>query len=452
MQAKLMDQQKDFREYTENFIQRQPRYAVKQIGKKSWRTKNKPLSDKPIKAHLEGQYYVGVLGKWYPDYAILDIDDRERDTAEEIRESLKLDSSNSMIMESESPDSYHILFRPSYKGKPPSIRALNEILKPHAIEKGIEVYPQANKVIRLPFGHKQYPIDLEYIHLDTWDKMLRWFNKLDDMDLREIPNQQLILDLNIRPDKAHKTSCYAEGKYLYFNGLLEKSTRYDSQWKVIYYLYRQHNIALESAIEITWQWIRTKHNNKSKDIKTSPQTVKKEIIRQARHIYTNYELSYFYPDDTHNLYNGYITKGDIEEIFYFAKGNIPKAKFLFNLVKYCYPRQYRTFIQLHSNTLLQWSNVKGYQKQLEDLQRLRIVKRIDSYQVDSFAKSIKIKWNFRDPGKAILIDSRAPEDLPETIRASYKPEEFRELLLKSGAKRTSAYMTVKAIYEVSKKV
>jgi hypothetical protein len=219
MQAKLMDQQKDFREYTENFIQRQPRYAVKQIGKKSWRTKNKPLSDKPIKAHLEGQYYVGVLGKWYPDYAILDIDDRERDTAEEIRESLKLDSSNSMIMESESPDSYHILFRPSYKGKPPSIRALNEILKPHAIEKGIEVYPQANKVIRLPFGHKQYPIDLEYIHLDTWDKMLRWFNKLDDMDLREIPNQQLILDLNIRPDKAHKTSCYAEGKYLYFNGL-----------------------------------------------------------------------------------------------------------------------------------------------------------------------------------------------------------------------------------------
>lgn len=443
---------KDFREYTNQFIQRLPRYGVKQEGK-GWKTKKKPLSDKAIEAHLNGQYYVGVLGKWYPSYAILDIDDKDRDTAEEIRESLKLDSSNSMIMTSESPDSYHILFRPSYKNKPPTIRLLNEILKPYSMEKGIEVYPQANKVIRLPFGYKQYTIDPEYISLDTWPKKLYWFNKLDDMDLRDIPNQQLTLDLNVRPDKSPKTSVYHEGKFLYEKGLIGKNTRYDSQWKVLYYLYRRYNPALENAIEMTWQWIKNKHKGYSDKVNSGKWTViKNEIIRQAKWIYCNYELSNFWPDDTHNLYNGYITKGDIEEIFYFAKGNIPKAKFLFNLVKYCYPRQHRPLIQLHSDILLQWSNVKGYQKQLEDLQRLRIVKRLDSYQVDSFAKSVKIKWNFRDPDKAIFIDSRAPEDLPETVRASYEPEEFRELLKKAGAQRTSAYMAVKAIFEVSKKV
>jgi len=67
--------------------------------------------------------------------------------------------------------------------------------------------------------------------------------------------------------------------------------------------------------------------------------------------------------------------------------------------------------------------------------------------VDSFAKSITIKWNFRDPGKAIFVDHRASEDLPETIRTCYEPKEFRELLLKAGSKRTSAIMAVKRVFE-----
>jgi len=442
--------QRDLKQYIENFVQRQPRYVVKQIGKKSWISKNKPLSDKPIKAHLNGQYHVGVLGKWYPGYAILDIDDRDENKVEEIRESLKLDSSNSMLLTSESPNSYHILFSPTYNNKPPTIRLLNEILKPPAIENGMEIYPQANKAIRLPFGKNQYAIDFDYIGLDTWNEKLYWFNKLDDLDLKTIP-QQLRLDLNIKPDNDFRISTYEEGKFLYRVGLVEKHSRHNSQFKVLYYIWRQ-NIPIETAVDMTWKWIREKHNNNSQDIKTSQQTVKNEIIRQAQRIYSNYELRLFYPDEIHNIYKGYITKADIEDIFYIAKANIPKAKFLFNLVKYCYPRQYRTFIRLHSDTLLQWSNVKGYQKQLDDLQSLKIIKRYDSYQVDSFAKSIKIKWNFRDPRKAVLVDHRAPEDLSETIKACYEPEEFRELLLKAGSKRTSSIMSVKAIFEVSKKV
>jgi hypothetical protein len=444
MQAKLMDQ-KDFREYTKKFIQRQPRYAVKQIGGKAWKTKNKPLSDIPIKAHLNGQYYVGVLGKWYPGFTILDIDDKDIDTAEEIREGLKLDTNNSMLLTSESDNSYHILFRPSYNNRPPTIRLLNEILKPFANEKGIEIYPQANKAIRLPFGHRQNNLDFEYINLNTWSDKLYWFNKLDDLDLKTVPQQQLRLDLNIKPDKSPKTSIYEEGKFLYKTGLIETHSRNDSQWKVLYYIWRQ-NIPLITAIDMTWQWIKTKHNNNSQEIKASPQKVKNEIERQAKRIYENYEFKLFYPDEIHNAYNGYITKADIEDIFYIAKAGLPMAKFLFNLVKYCYPRQDRTFIQLHSDILITWSQ-RGYQKQLDDLQKLRIIKRYGSYQVDNFAKSIKVEWDFRDTSQAILIDNRAPEDLTDTIKACYKPEEFRELLLKAGSKRVNAINATKRIFK-----
>jgi hypothetical protein len=115
-----------FAEYVETFVQRIPKYAVK-FKKSSWKTKNKPLSDTPIKAHLDGQYYVGVLGKWYPEFAVIDIDGLDQDKAEEIREEIGLNTDNSMLFSSESKDSYHILFRPTYNQKPPTLRLLNEV-------------------------------------------------------------------------------------------------------------------------------------------------------------------------------------------------------------------------------------------------------------------------------------------------------------------------------------
>jgi len=228
-----------FSGYVDTFIQRLPRYAVKQIGG-IWKTKKKPLSDIPIKAHLNRQYCVGVLGKWYPPFGILDIDDTDKDTAEKIRESLKLDTNNSMIISSESPNSYHVLLRPSYNGKPLTIRLLNDILKPYAREHNIEIYPQPNKPIRLPFGYGQKPLDFEYINLNSWQEMLYWFNKLDYFDLKGIPYHQLQLDFNIGTDRGTNLSEYQEGKFLWDNGLIKPSSRYDSQFKILCYLHRKN--------------------------------------------------------------------------------------------------------------------------------------------------------------------------------------------------------------------
>jgi hypothetical protein len=364
---------------------------VKFKNKKNWKTKNKPLSDIPVQAHLNGQYYVGVLGKWYPEFAIIDIDDVEKEKVEEIREEIGLSTDNSMLFSSESKNSYHIIFKPIYNQKPPTIRLLNEALKPIVLKNGVELYPQANKVIRLPFGYNQKPLDFEYFYLDKWEDKLYWFKKLDEFDLKALSYERVkpkpLEFQDIHPQKEF-ISIYHDGKFLYEAGLISPHTRHDSQWKVVYYLFRQ-NIPPETAIEITWQWINKKHNNLSRDIIASPLTVKKEIIRQAKWLYRNYELKQIYPDSTHNTYYDYITKADIQDILILSKGNMPKAKFYYNLIKFCYPRRFRNTINVHSDHLLKWSK-RNYIRYLDELQKIGIIKRYDSYRIDKFSKSIQI--------------------------------------------------------------
>lgn len=66
--------------------------------------------------------------------------------------------------------------------------------------------------------------------------------------------------------------------------------------------------------------------------------------------------------------------------------------------------------------------------------------------VDKFLKSINIKWNFKDPGSAILHDGRASNTFEDTIKLSYEPEEFKELLKEAGSKRVTAINLTKRLY------
>ncbi len=437
----------DFTTYTTIFVQRIPVYGIKFPGK-TWKTKNKPLSDIPIKYHLEQRYYVGVIGKWYPGYCIFDIDDRDISFVDKIRDKLGLDTDNSMLFSSESPNSYHLLFAPSYKDKPVTLRFLNEVLKPFADEFGFEVYPQPKKFVRLPFGRGQRALDFEYVQLEDWREYLYWFRKLDNFDLSVVPKQQLRLFDGYFDIKSEKISTFEEGAYLYQNGLIEPNSRHKSQFKVLYYFWRK-NVNLEDAINLTYSWIKKKHNNLSKEVNAGKwQIIRKEIERQAKHIYEKYEYSRIYPDSTHNEHNGYLTKTDIEKILFITKANLPKTKFLFNLVKFCYPRRFRTFIQIHSDKLISWCSNKKYLPYLAEFKG--IIERFDSYKVKSFSKSIKINWDFRDPAKAILEDERAPDTLEDTVRIAYNPEEFRELLIKAKMERTTAIKLLNKIWGVKK--
>jgi len=389
---------------------------------------------------LSGKYYVGVLGKWYPEYSILDIDNVTKEEPERIRDKLRLDELNSMLCSSESPDSYHVLIRPTYNNRPPTTRLLQNTFKLFGKQNNIEIYPQVNRPIRLPFGSGQDCLDFDYINLKDWKDKLYRFLKLDDFDLSDIPYQQRELDLVYK--KPGIPNVFNEGGYLLKNGLQIKSSRHESQFKMLYNLWRR-NIPYSTAIDIVYQVIKNKHNGFSKDIINNPGAVEKEIIRQAAWIYDNYEHCYIYPDETHNGYNGYITKKDIPDIVR-INPKLSRMRFLYNLVKYYYPRRDRDFINIHSDNLIEWSSRDKY---IQFLDELDIVKRGNKYVKGGFSKSISIKWNFRNSKEAILDDGRSPNTFEDTIKLSYKPEEFKELLKEAGSERHTAIKTVERIYK-----
>ncbi len=418
----------DYNEYVNLFIQRIPRFTLKTRPGKHWKTINRPLGDKLIQAHLEGSRTVGALGKWYPGHAILDVDKREIEQVQEMRNAAGLTESNSMLCSSESENSYHLLVRPIYHNRPPTVRLLSAIFQSFCEQHRIEIYPRARKCVRLPFGKIQQCLDDGAEGIDTWEQKTYWFQKLDEYDLSGVPSQQLQFEFEEKAGSL-MLSTSQRGQELFVNGLQAPSSRHDSQFEVLYYLWRK-NVPLEEAERITWTWIKKKHNGFSVDIMKSPVVVRKEIERQARRIWGRY-LD-VYPDSTHNIYHGYLTKTDIVDVLKIVGGSIPEARFLFNLVKYYYPRRHRDRINVHSDLLISWASRNTYLDRIKRLERKGIVYRGNDYLVNVRSKQIKLKWNWRSLDNAILPDGRAPESLEEAIRAAFTEGETRALFRASG--------------------
>ena len=440
-----MDSFDSFTEYSKNFIQRWPRYAVKFKGR-TWRTKHKPLADRPVQAHLDQAYSVATLGRWYPSHGVLDFDSVPLALVNETRSALGMDSFNSMLCSSESQDSYHVLFRPQYRARPMTVKLLQDILRGQARRYGFEIWPQSNKVMRLPFGYKQLCLDLDYQSLNTWQDQLYWYNKLDEFDLETVPSAQLTLDFGEHDLTVKaKPSWYVQGQVLLEHGLQAYSTRNESQAQVLYSLWRL-NIPRDQAAAITWQWIQKHHNGFSQDILRRPQAVKAEIKRQAAHIYEKYELPFILPDEPHNRHHGFITKADIPEIVQAAGGSLPRMKFLFHLVKWCYTRRHRQFINIHSDRLKQWSSKSTYLKYLAEFETKGLLQRSRSYSVDRrFSKTIVMNWRWQDKDQ-VLQAGRSISTFADTVRLTFQARDFRDLLSAQGISKQTVFDILRVIW------
>ncbi len=441
-----------FEDYLETFIQRIPRYGVKFKGQ-TWKTKKKYLANKPIGAHLAGEYAVGVLGKWYPEYAILDIDDLPTDIVQETRDELGLDEQNSMLCGSESKNSYHLLLRPQYNSKPPTIKLLQDSFSCFAKRHGIEIYPQAKRFIRLPFGSHQHCLDLYCSGLIHWENRLYWFKKLDDFDLSMVQGHQMLLDFP-KPSRQvdlplRQYTGPSENELLVY-GLQAPSSRSDGQFRVLLHLWRR-NIPQDEAERITWMWIKSKHNGFSKDIIKYPKEVRAHIHRQALKIYGNYDQAYIYPDSTHNQHNGYITEPDIRDIIEISQASIPRTRFLFEVVKYFNPRRHRNSVRIHTDKLIQWASRGTYKNRINEFQAKGLIERGNDYLTGKYSKSFKLKWKFRDSREALLYDGRSIDTLEDTVRLLYKPDDFRQLLKNAGGGKRTVNMMVQKTFEVGKK-
>lgn len=434
--------------YTDLFVQRIPRYAVKPPGG-TWHTRHRALHDEEIKKHLACQQAVACLSRWYPEYAVLDTDDVTRTAADRIRAGFLLDDSNSMLLSSESPDSYHVYFRPDYNGKPPTIDLLQAVLKPYAKARGIEIYPQRNRAFRLPFGKGQNCLDFKEQYLKSWQEKLYWLQKKDDFDLSSVKGHQTFFDF--KPTEhlpAIDLGAAGDIKGLLANGLQAPSTRDSAQFEIIKHLWRQ-NVTQDDAWRFLWVWIGKKHNGFSRDYLRNPKMVRDHIRHQVFSYYDRMRNFFVLPDHAHISHKGYICRPDLLEIVKVCAGNLPRMKFIFELVKYMNPRRFRESVPVHRDKLVEWSSWRTYKNHLEYLEGKGILKRGSGYLVGEKSKGIKLDWPYQTEQEAVLFEGRAVENLEKAVPMLFKPEDFRGLL-EGYVKRTTALMTVKTLFSCQK--
>jgi len=337
---------------------------------------------------------------------------------------------------SESKDSWHIFIKPQYRGKPPTINLLSDILNPVINKQDVELYPQKNKYCRSPFSKTHIPLDP---HLYFTDKVQQFnsFKELDEYPLEYVPKSQIQLDLEtVKAGKSKSLTPYKEGEELFNHGLQISSSRNESQFKVLYYLWRK-GTPIEKAQAMTLNWIYKKHNGYSKEIITSPHRVKGEIKRQAIHIWSKYTSSGIYPDSTNNDYFGWITEENFIDLVKLSKGNLSEIRFYFELFKYCNARQTRKKgVSMHRNLLTLWGSEKNYMKYMNKLEKLDFIKRQSAFLPGLFSKRVTPLWRPQSISKQIIIDNRSPE-LNQTVIEVIKPNEYRNLLLSLGVSKNT---------------
>jgi hypothetical protein len=293
-----------YREYKDTFVQPTPSFALKGCGEnKNWISINSPISNRLIERHLDQEICIATLGRWYPECGIVDIDNKPFDEVLIIRETLGFDENNSLLYNSETPGNYHILFKPEYRNKPPTLKLLNSILKNSVQKLGCEIHPQENKTIRLPFGLNQRGVDSGF-ELLPWNKSVYWFGKIDSFDLSIFNSKFVYQNQNYKQTSFNYSKVFTNGNELLKTGLIQTSSRNESQFNVLYYFF-QLNYQQIIAEAQTLLWLQESHNGFSETINSNRwQIVKKEINRQATHIWDKY--TFFVPKKVNQRFYGSI--------------------------------------------------------------------------------------------------------------------------------------------------
>jgi len=434
-----------FADFRASFVQATPRYAVKIPGK-TWRTRQFALNDTEIKKHLKGEIYIASLGRWYPEFATFDFDSVPLSVVENVRSDLLLNENNSMLLASESADSYHLYFRPEYNDKPPTLSLLQTILAPYAKSKGVEIYPQKNRAFRLPFGKGQDCLDFEDQNARSWKEKLYWLQKKDDFDLSGVKGHQTFFEfqpIEFNPEAALSSSI--DIPELLKSGLQGPSTRDEVQFELVKHLWHQ-NLLKADCERFIWSWLQNNHNGYSKDLLRSPREVQKHIQHQVAAYYGWMQTGALYPDQPHKSHNGYVCRPDLLEIVKLAEGSLPRMRFIFELVKYMNPRRHRDSVPLHSEKLVQWSSMRTYQGHLRYLESKGILKRGTGYLVGQKAKDLKLTWPYKTDKDAVLFNGRAVDTLEKAVSMLFTPENLRALL-RGYVSKQAAQFTTKTLFE-----
>ena len=380
-------------------------HGVQVIGQEGWTTFPTRLLRKKIAVHLWGDCWVGVRAAWYPPFSVIDVDSPRGNTLEtvdEVKEKLNLDDSQFAVFTSPSyykengnhSRSFHIYLKSLYKDKPATLRLQRRILLPLVKELGYELYPQAGRVFRLPFGWNQHYIDPKSGFVEeewSWQAAFRKFQELAPVALETFPFQRQAEPLyshDYRPDYSPQKK---EAQELLQTGLTRRGARHDAQGLLARYFYFQ-NYEPEYAKAFIKGWMREKHNGFSEQINIGNwDFVDNDIEKFADDTYCYFESKEIYPDDVHNL-QGWVAKADLIWISQVLHGDYINQKRLFKLANYCRPRGGdRHHIHIHRD---RWRKIIGTRGERE-FKRLVSEKNLmevnDSYLVGSYSKMYHLK-------------------------------------------------------------
>jgi len=438
-----------YRDYITHFVHEfLGPYGIQKPGR-AWNTQDKSLPDGVIKGHLEKIHWVGVRASWYPPWGYIDLDSvNEREgLLERVTDRLKLDSNQYLVCTSPSwkeSGNLHVILAPRMNGKPPTKKRLYHTLERVLKGLAVEVYPQENRIFRLPFGRDQFiydPKDGVPLVYYSWQEALDFAKQLDDFPLEALPIQ-MELPLIYRPKSMERWARRGEAEELLSQGLQGPSTRHDACLLLAIYLYRS-NLDPGQAVGLLRNWIREKHNGQSKEIcRGNVALVDREIDDLVRWTYSKYGCLSIYPDSTHNMH-GWVTGSDIKMIADMFPGDIVNQKRLFRLMLYYRPRQSHdwTFIPKR-----QWEQV-AHPRSYKDFEALLVQRGFleiqHSYLAGGYPKRFRLHVGNINHEAMLEEDGRAIQEYPTACLKLFNSKQaIKEAL---GISRKTAYNLMKRL-------
>ena len=428
----------DLDEYMTTFVQSGPRYGIKEHGRE-WRSVEGTITRDLVYSHLRGKFSVASLGRWYPVFGAIDIDTVPSSGVDSIRLAFGLNATNSMLFTSETANHHHILFRPVFNENPPTLRLFRDILEPYGKFLGVEIYPQENRTFRLPFGPMQVCEDYGRELLD-WRQAVYWFQKLDTLSLESLPRLSLPFLSYIgskciqEGSSAGCDSAYWIGARLLEEGMGPGMSRTTSQFHVLYYLWR-NGLTEKCAVLQTKSWIRQKHHGYSKTVNQGIwRVVDADIDRQASRIWKKYHRSSLLPNTAWNGDEGWTTRQDILTIIVTTRGKMRLARFLYNILKYMYPRTLSdTRVPIHSDRLIKMSSSSSYLDFIARLTEMGLIRRGSGYREGIESKNFILHWNYDRESEPFLIDGKNPAGFDEAVLHAYPGAVYLQALRNAGA-------------------
>jgi hypothetical protein len=351
MPVELSADQKTFAKlFAREFTAPHGRQHLYNSERTDWITYHQPTNDRLIKAHLDGDFWLGTRAPWYPTVWNLDIDRPTTERLGKIYERFDLygiAESQRAIMTTPSfsaSGNHRIYLRLERDDRPVTFTRGYEVLK-NSFADICEIYPQQNRIDRLPCGKDQ---DLlgdngQVLSNLNWQQEMHHLLKIDPTPIETLQYQPSLLpdpELDAR-DHPRTWKPKTEVAELLENGLQAGIPRSEAQYEILNYFWRA-NIPPFEAAEKVKVWIRTKHNGFSKEVNLGLLSrVDAHIDRQTGWIYAR--PAPIYPDAMDGLQRA-LTRADLEFAAKVFPGNAVRQKQLTALVSYYRPRRHHEFV------------------------------------------------------------------------------------------------------------